>query len=169
MSGEKWDTSHLTTGERSVLRRCAGEMMGQDMRAIEAFYKAVGYRRNWNEKACFAALCMECLWRDEEEIRIRPMEEILRDMYQSKDATESLKTHLVSYLDAPWSEDGFLLSKLCRIVRMLYSANHQVRPDFQKLADDLTHWNDADRHVQRRWIRTICRAIETENKKTEDE
>ena len=97
------------------------------------------------------------------------MEEILRDMYQSKDATESLKTRLVSYLDTPWSEDGFLLSKLCRIVRMIYSANHQVRPDFRKLADDLTHWNDADRHVQRRWIRTICRAIETENKKTEDE
>jgi len=169
MKGEKWDASCLTVGERSMLRRCAGEMMGNDLLAVEVFYKAVGHRKIYHEKVCFAALCMECLWREEDGTRVLPIEEIFRSIYQSKDTTESMKKRLVSYIDIPWSDDGFLLNKICRIVRILRSSDGGTRPDFERLADDLAHWNDPDKWVQKRWLRTICRTFSFDETKVEEE
>lgn len=136
--------------------------MGDDMRAVEAYYRAAAPIGKQKEEIYFASLCMECLWRVEDSPRRRPMEEILRDYYQG-DETESMKRRMTSFLDTPWSRDGFLLGKICGIVRMLRAKDASVMPDFDKLADDLVHWNDQDRWVQKRWVRTICRSIETWN------
>lgn len=164
----KWNASRLSAGDRSVLRRCAGRMMGDDMRAMEAFYRAAGTAQMADEEACFAALCMECLWREDDEPRRMPLEEILRDAYQSSDTTDSMKHRMTAYLDTPWSGDGFLLGKLCAIVRMLRAKNAGVMPDFERLADDLQHWNSPDRRVQKRWIRTICQSIDGETKDNQE-
>lgn len=166
MNERKWDSSRLNAGDRSALRRCVGRMMGEDMRAMEAFYKAAGSVKRDREEAYFAALCMECLWRAEDRPERMPMEDMLRDHYQSSDTTDSMKQRMTAYLDTPWSRDGFLLGKICGIVRILRAEDAGVMPDFERLADDFVHWNEPDRRVQKRWIRTICRVIDTD-KRTE--
>ena len=80
-----------------------------------------------------------------------------------------MKKRLVSYIDIPWSDDGFLLNKICRIVRILRSSDGGTRPDFERLADDLAHWNDPDKWVQKRWLRTICRTFSFDETKVEEE
>ena len=154
---KKWDISRLSSGERSALKRCAGVMMGSDMKAAEAFYHAAGYCEEYQEKVWFAALCMECLWRPEDMPRVRPVEEMLKDWYQDSETTESTKRRIVALLDTPWGDDGFMLGKLCALVRTMKAKDASVRPDFEKLADDLRYWNSSERFVQRRWLRVICR------------
>ena len=65
-----------------------------------------------------------------------------------------------AFLDTPWSQDGFLLGKICSIVRMLRAEDVRTMPDFERLADDLTNWNLPDRQVQQRWVHTICQSAD---------
>ena len=101
MPESKWDTARLSAGERSALKRSAGVMMeSASMQAIEAFYRALTVRGSAQaEKAWFAALCMQCLWREEERPAVRPFPEILRSMYQNPDATDSTRKRCTNYLD----------------------------------------------------------------------
>lgn len=158
MPDKKWDIERLSPGERSALRRCAGITMGSSVQAIEAFYHALTTYcpSRETEKIWFASLCMECLWRPEDHPSRKPFEEIARRMYQDPKSTESLKRRCTAYLDLTWGDDGFLLGKLCNLVRMMRANNSSIMPDFDKLADDLSHWDRADRSVQRRWLRMIC-------------
>lgn len=156
MNKKVWDISKLSSAEKSVLKRCAGQMMGNDMRAMQAYYHAVGYQSHKNEKEYYAALCMECLWRDSEELEKVPFEMILHDMYFDEHITESMKHKLVSFLDLPWGNDGFLLGKLCSLAKIMKTGNLSKMPDFLKLAEDLSFWNADGKQVQRRWLKTIC-------------
>lgn len=164
MPEHKWDVSRLSTGERSSLKRNAGIMMrdaGAD--AIEGFYRAVnGKVSAYAEKAWFVSLCMQCLWRNEDQPQIKALPELLRSIYQNPDATDSSRKRCVNFLDIAWGDDGFLLGKICGVVRKLRAENSSVMPDFEALADDLNHWNDASRYVQRKWLRTICKTNQEE-------
>ena len=167
MACEKWDVGKLDTGDRTVLRRCAGEMMGGNMTAIEAYYHALNTYPKWDgeNEIFFAAMCMECLWRADDVRSRLPMEEMLRQMYNHRDATPSTKKRIISMLDIPWGNDGFLLGKLCSMARRMRADNGGLMPDFEKLADDLRNWNHPDHFVQRRWIKVICA---TNNKEEEE-
>lgn len=165
-SSKKWNTANLSTGDRSLLRRSAGQMIGSDMRAAEVFYRAVGYCPENSESIWYAAICLECLWREEDHPRIIPFEEILRIYYNDKDTSDSFKRRIVALLDVPWGSDGFMLGKLANLVRTLKSKDSSIMPDFDKLADDLKYWNNDSRSVQRRWLRTIFK-MQTEENVTE--
>ena len=169
MPDHKWDLSRLSAGERSALKRNAGVMLnaaGAD--AIEGFYRALAGRVSpYAEKAWFASLCMQCLWREEEHPQVRPFPEMLRAIYQNPDATESSRKKCVNYLDIPWDNDGFLLGKICNLVRGMRNDSAAVIPDFEELADDLARWNHPDRYVQRKWLRTIC--LNVNNQENEEE
>lgn len=175
MGDAKWDTSKLNSGERSALKRDAGRMMGSNIQALEAFYRAVSYMPQGQERTAqlYACICLECLWKPEEHSTVKSMEQILRDLYQSSETSESIKHRIVALLDVPWSEDGYLLGKLANFVRMIRASNSSVIPDFQALADDLARWNHPDRYIQRRWIKTICSSnkdlSETKNEQNEEE
>ena len=162
MQGSKWDLSRLSAGERSALKRSAGTMMDSaGMLAVEAFYRAQTTSCSlYAEKAWFAALCMQCLWREDDHPQVKPLQELLREVYQDLDATESMRRNCVSFLELPWSDDGFLLGKICSWVKKLRAAHPETMPDFNLLAADLAQWNHADRFVQRRWLNTICRTIQ---------
>ncbi len=168
MPDSKWDLSRLSAGERSSLRRCAGNMMGDNMQSIAAFYKALLQNcRPSQEKAWYAAMCMESLWRDEEH-RVRPLEEMLRSIYQDPESSESSRERCIAFMDLTWGDDGFLLGKICNLVRKMRSADASVMPDFDKLAGDLSQWNSPDKYIQRRWMKTIClRFKEKENNEIE--
>lgn len=152
-----WEISCLTSEEKSALKRCAGKMMGNDMRAEQAFYHAIGYKRVKNEEVYFAALCMACLWDHKENPETELFEVMLHDMYHDKNATDSTRHKLTAFLDLSWGKDGFLLGKLCSLARrMRADSAGKKMPNFEKLARDLEFWNDPNRRVQRRWIKEIC-------------
>lgn len=157
MTEEKWDLSLLDSGGRSALKRNAGIMMGNDMMALEAFWRAAQNVPRGQEKIWYACMCFDCLWRAEDHPEIKPFEEMLRSIYQDRDTSESIQHRIISITDVPWGEDGFLLGKLANFIRMMKAKNAAVKPDFQKLSDDLRYWNASEHKVQRRWIETICR------------
>ena len=161
MPDKKWNIERLSSGERSALRRCAGVMMGSDLQAAEAFYHALnGHCPHGKENIWFAAMCMECLWRAEDHPGVRPFPEMARKIYQDPNATDSLKKRCTAYMDLNWAEDGFLLGKLCSLIRIMRSKDASIKPDFEQMADDLSQWNHADRYIQRAWLRKICMAYD---------
>ena len=173
MPEPKWDTARLSAGERNALKRNAGVMMDSaSMQAIEAFYQALTARGSVQaEKAWFAALCMQCLWREEEHPAVKPFPEILRSMYQNPDATESTRKRCTNYLDIYWDDDGFLLGKICSLARKMRADDASVIPDFNELADDLepNNWNNNKHWVQRKWLNIICRSKTEQGKKEEED
>ena len=100
---------------------------------------------------------MQCLWREEDHPRIRLLPELLRVVYQNPEATESSRKKCTAFMDVSWDDDGFLLGKICSLVRIMRAADSSVMPDFEALADDLSHWNNPDRYVQRKWLSIICK------------
>lgn len=170
MPENKWDLTRLSAGERSALKRNAGTMMnvaGAD--AIEGFYRAIAARCSpYAEKAWFAAMCMQCLWRIEDHPRTRPFPEMLRAKYQNPEATESSRKSCTGFMDISWDDDGFLLGKICKLVRAMRAEDSSVIPDFETLADDLARWNNSDRYIQRKWLGVICRNNNDEKENEED-
>jgi len=157
MREHKWDLTRLSSGEISALKRSAGTMKDScGVDAIEAFYKSlITSCRPWEEEYWFAALCMQCLWRLEDHPQVKPFEEILRQTYQDSETSDSSKKQCINYMDMPWGKDGFLLGKICHLARKMRAENAALMPDFERLAEDLTHWNRPERSVQRKWMRTI--------------
>lgn len=171
MSDMKWDLTRLSAGERNALKRNAGIMMNAaTMQSIEAYYRAqVGNCRKYEEKARFAAMCMQCLWREEDHPTIKPFPEILRAIYQNPDATDSIRKRCTSFMDLSWGDDGFLLGKICNLVRKIRADDPGVIPDFALLADDLNQWNNESHYIQRQWLNTICRTQFEQEKNEEAE
>ena len=156
MSDWTWDLSRLDTGERSALKRAAGMNMSEaSIAAQRAFYKACGYCDSWQEEFMFPTMCMDALWRSTDEPTVKPMEECLRDlMAKDQETTESIQHRVDALLETPWDDGGFLAGKLLNLVKILKSKTN-LKPDFQKLAEDLNRWNHPQRYVQRSWLRTL--------------
>lgn len=164
MSEQKWELSRLPQGDLSALRRAAGTT-GEDLAALRAFYRACGYCDPKIEVYWFPAMCMDALWRDTETPEIKTMEECLRLLLiQNPDTTESLRHRIDMLLETRQSGDGFLLGKLFNLVQILKSRTN-LKPDFQRLADDLRRWNYPEQPVQRRWLRTIYNTMPKEETK----
>ncbi len=169
MTDSKWDLSRLSSGERSALKRNAGIMMNaSDMQALEAFYRAkTGHCSDMKEKAWFAALCMRCLWPEECHASVKTLPEILRQIYQNPKTTESTRKRCIGFLDLYWGDDGFLLGKICGLIRTIRASFLDLMPDFESLADDLNGWNYTTHYIQRKWLNIICRPREEDNKEEE--
>lgn len=155
MGDQKWDMSRLDNGSLSALRRAAGTT-GTDIAALRAFYKACGYCDPRLEKYWYPAACMDALWRSTDVAEVKPMEECLRELMAGgdTDATASLQHRIDMLLETSGFDDGFLLGKLYALVRLVKNKT-TLKPDFQKLADDLRRWNHPEHRVQRRWLRTL--------------
>ena len=162
MSDKKWDLCKLSTGDRSILKRSAGTMLRDQVKAVEVFYRGLETYPKKSESQWFACMCMDCLWNSPSQ-SVKPFEEMLRDLYNNKSTSPSMKKRIIALLDVPWSDDGYLLGKIACFARMFRSTSNSVKPDFEKLADDLSSWNHPDRYVQRKWIRVICRSSDENN------
>lgn len=156
MEEKKWSLDRLTERERALLRRNSGRPLGADTRTTGVFYKAVdsvpedpALFDQW-----FVCLCMDCRWRTVRTSSPMRFEECLRKVYWSENS-ESLKRRILSAMDIPWGEDGYLAEKLDILARQIQMRRGMLKPDFSALADDLKAWNSPDRHVQRKWIETI--------------
>ena len=158
MPNQNWDISRLSPGERNALKRNAGIMMNvASMKAISAFYHAqIAKCKPAHEPFWFAAMCMRCLWQETENSHSKSFPEMLRMVYQDKNATESSQKKCVAFLDFIWNDDGFLLGKICALARRMRADHPNMPPDFESLADDLKQWNCEDRRIQRKWLSIIC-------------
>ena len=156
MSDWNWDLSRLDTGDLSALRRSAGVPASRaNMSALRAFYKACGYCEPWQESYLFPTVCMDALWRSTDLVVVKPLDECLKDLTaKEQETSDSIRHRIDSLLETPWDDEGFLLGKLLNLVKILKSRTN-LKPDFQKLAEDLNKWNHPLRYVQRRWLRTI--------------
>ena len=72
----------------------------------------------------------------------------------------------VACLHCLWSEDGFLLGKLARLIKLAKSKNYAV--DCAALLIDLIYWNGLKQTVQLRWARSLYMRQQRENANTKE-
>ena len=142
----------LSTGDRAALRREAGTMLkdagGQ---AIRAFYQCLPYAvPQWQEEYFFAAACLRCLW-DANELGQADLVQVLYQLGRDEETSTSTGHRLENLLDTKWDANGYMLTKLTRLIKLIKSKGYSV--DCAELLKDLTHWNVDSQWVQRRWAR----------------
>lgn len=145
----------LSTGDRVALKRSAGVMLSEaDGKAIAAFYRCVTPAiPQWQEDRWFAVACVKCLW-DPPEGAGEPVENVLAKLFRSLELSDSVQHRVSGLLDTPWDQDGYMLTKLCRLMKMLRQKTAEAL-DFAGLLEDLIYWNNENQSVQRKWARAI--------------
>ena len=143
----------LSSGERAVLRRASGQLIQEaDAQSMAVFYRCLPWNAHENyfdEERWFASACFHCLWEAESGPR-QPLEQVMKEMRKKSD---SMEHRLTSLLDMSWETDGYLLTKLSRIVKMARQQGYCV--DCDSLLEDLLHWNSDTQYVQRKWARAM--------------
>ena len=152
----------LNTGDRAALRREAGCLLRQaDGRAIAVFYSCLPFPvKPWQEDRWFATACLCCLW-DADVQRGIPLEQIIAKLISTKELSDSTKHRVELLLDSVWDDDGYLLTKLTRLVKLVRQKSDRAQIDFSALLEDLLFWNAENQSVQRKWARTIFSTNQT--------
>ncbi len=150
----------LSTGNRVALKRSVGVMLSEaDGKAIAAFYRCVTPAiPQWQEDRWFAAACIKCLW-DPTEGSGEPVENILAKLLRSAELSGSIEHRVEGLLDTAWEQDGYMLTKLCRLMKMLRQKTSSEL-DFAGLLKDLIYWNNENQSVQRKWAHAIFSTTE---------
>ena len=144
----------LGSGERAALKRSAGTMVqSADGKALKAFYRCMPSAGGRNEDKWFAIACLRCLWEAGEE-KGEPFESMVSSLIRRDELSESTSHRVSTLMDTRWDQDGFMLSKLSRLVKMLRQKSGEM-PDFPGLLEDLAYWNSDTQSVQRKWARTM--------------
>lgn len=147
----------LDKGSRVALKRSVGVMLPQaDGKAISAFYRCLlPSVPQKQEDKWFAVACMKCLW-DPEEVPGLPVEQVIAQLVRDETLSGSMKHRVEGLLNTAWDQDGFLLVKLCRFMKLLRQKT-TMTVDFSLLLEDLIYWNSDNQSVQRKWARAIFR------------
>lgn len=145
----------LSTGDRVALKRSAGVMLSEaDGKAIAAFYRCITPAvPQWQEDRCFAVACMKCLW-DPAEGTGEPVEKVLAYLIRGAELSDSMQHRVEGLIDTQWDQDGYMLTKLCRIIKLIRQKTSE-EIDFAGLLEDLIYWNNENQSVQRKWARAI--------------
>ena len=153
----------LETGDRAALRRAAGEMLKEaDGKAITVFYRCLPHGvPQWQEDRWFAVACLCCLW-DAESDNGAPFEKIVSNLIQAERLSSSMQHKVEILLDTAWDDDGYLLTKLTRLIKMIRQKSDRVPIDFLALLEDLIYWNAENQSVQRKWARSMFTTISEE-------
>lgn len=158
----------LPPGDRTALKREAGNMLEKaDGRAIRVFYKCMPYSvPQWQEGRWFAAGCLHCLWSTDTTERISIRQTLYR-LGTDPDVSESTAHRLESLLDLKWDIDGYMLTKLSRLARLIKSKGLAV--DCADLLSDLIVWNSDSQSVQRKWAKAMYAAPNADEESKEGE
>lgn len=148
--------NRLNKGERAALRREVGNMLQEaDGTALTAFYRCLPPAVDtWQEEKWFAVACLRCLW-DADEAEGAPLEQIIAELFRSDELSASTAHRVEILLDTKWDRDGYMLTKLSRLVKLVWQKSERRRIDFSGLLDDLIYWNSDTQSVQRKWARAI--------------
>ena len=146
----------LGTGDRAALKRAAGIMLAEaDGKAVAAFYRCLPFGiPQWQEERWFAVACLRCLW-DTEADGGAPFERIVGNMLKDEKLSDSTGHRVEVLLDTAWDEDGYMLTKLTRLIKLVRQKSDGEPVDFEVLLEDLIGWNSEKQYVQRKWARAI--------------
>lgn len=145
-----------STGERAALRRAAGTLLRDaDSAAMTAFYRCLPpVVDQTQEGKWFAIACLRCLWDAGEECG-KPFEQILSELMRRGELSDSTAHRVETLLDTKWDADGFMLTKLTRLIKQIRQKSDRAAVDFDALLDDLIRWNYDSQTVQRKWARAV--------------
>lgn len=145
----------LSTGERAALRRSAGKMLHEaGGQAIAAFYKCYPPESEEKQEKWFAVACIYCMWDwEQEQQKAKPLQNILSDLCREETLSKSMQHRLIGLLDLKWDRDGYLLTKLVRMIKMVKTKGYAV--DCVSLLTDLWDWNKDSQYIQRKWARSF--------------
>lgn len=146
----------LGNGDRAALKRAAGTMLAEaDGKAVAAFYRCLPYGTpRWQEDRWFAVACLRCLW-DADIQGGQPFEKIVGRMLWEEQLSESTGHRVEVLLDTAWDEEGYMLTKLTRLIKLICQKSDREPVDFAALLEDLIFWNAENQSVQRKWARAI--------------
>lgn len=146
----------LGNGDRAALKRAAGTMLADaDGKAVAAFYRCLPWGTpRWQEDRWFAVACLRCLW-DADVEGGEPFEKIVGGMIRDEKLSDSTGHRIEGLLDTAWDEDGYMLTKLTRLVVLIRQKSDRAPVDFEALLEDLIFWNAENQSVQRKWARAI--------------
>lgn len=146
----------LGNGDRAALKRAAGTMFAEaDGKAVAAFYRCLPFGTpRWQEDRWFAAACLRCLW-DADIQGGQPFEKIVGRMLWEEKLSESTGHRVEVLLDTAWDEEGYMLTKLTRLIKLIRQKSDHEPVDFAALLEDLIFWNAENQSVQRKWARAI--------------
>lgn len=146
----------LGNGDRAALKRAAGTMLADaDGKAISAFYRCLPFGTpQRQEDRWFAVACLRCLW-DAEAEGGEPFEQMIGRMIAAEELSDSTLHRAEVLLDTAWDEDGYMLTKLTRLVKLIRQKSDRALIDFPALLEDLIYWNAENQSVQRKWARSI--------------
>ena len=165
-------TDTLEKKDRVLLKRSCGAMLSEaDGQTLTVFYRLLPKSvRSYEEELWFLALCIHCLWDEEDNGKRRPMEKQISAMKYREELTESFDHRFTVLLDTPWNSDGYLNQKLTRMAKLLKQKGYPV--DGAELLDALLHWDAPNRIIQKKWVRAFCNTedlTENDDDKTENE
>jgi CRISPR type I-E-associated protein CasB/Cse2 len=148
--------NQLGSGERAALRREAGTMLREaDGAALAAFYRCLPASVDAvQESKWFAVACMRCLW-DAGEENGKPFERVIAELIKRSELSDSTRHRVEILLDTRWDSDGYMLTKLARLVKLIRQRSDRTMLDFPALLDDMIYWNSEFQISQRKWARTI--------------
>ena len=146
----------LGTGGRAALRRSAGTMLREaDGQALSAFYRCLPSVVEERDAAkWFAVACLRCCW-DAGGTEGKALEQVISELIRRADLSESSRHRVELLLDTRWDNDGYLLTKLARLIKLVRQKSDREKLDFSSLLDDLLRWNYESQSVQRKWVRAI--------------
>ena len=112
--------ANLGNGDRAALKRAVGIMLADaDGKAVAAFYRCLPYGTpQWQEERWFAVACLRCLW-DANMEGGEPFERIVGRMIREGELSDSTGHRVEALLDTTWDEDGYMLTKLARLVKQI--------------------------------------------------
>lgn len=148
--------NRLGNGERAALRREAGTMIQDaDGSALTAFYRCLPASVDkWQEGKWFVVACLRCLW-DAGDDEGTPLEQVIAALIKTGDLSDSTAHRVEILLDTGWDADGYMLTKLSRLVKLIRQKSDRRHIDFSGLLDDLIYWNSDSQTVQRKWARAV--------------
>lgn len=160
----------LGTGERAALRRAAGRMLREAAGpTLAAFYRCLPSEvPEWDADRWFAVACLRCLW-DAGEPDGQPLEKTIAALLRQGELSDSTAHRVELLLDTKWDADGYLLTKLTRLVKLVRQKSERATLDFPALLDDLRRWNGETQSVQRKWARAVFANENDWNDTTEKE
>lgn len=152
----------LSTGDRATLKRAVGtRLCDADGRAMTIFYRLMPWQESETvEDRWFAAACFHCMW--EAGSKGMALEKILARL---KNDSNSMEHRLAALFDLRWEQDGYLLIKLSRIIKMVRQKDYCV--DCASLLEDLLFWNADTQFVQRKWARAMYKIADSKAKEEE--
>lgn len=150
------DVDNLKKKDRVLLKRNCGSMLSEaDGQTLTVFYRLLPkFVKPYEEELWFLALCIHCLWGEEDNEKRRPMENQISTMKNRENLTDSFDHRFTTLLDTQWNSDGYLNQKVTRMAKLLKQKGYPV--DGAALLDALLHWGSPNRYIQKKWIRAFC-------------